>query len=275
MKYRMVPLLLIVVLLAAPASLVAQNVLEAQSTGTKLWVTAGVKGWFGSWNVFADEKVLITDQMPLYDQYGNLVGYGSAYLEGKESATGFLGGPYLSIKAGQFTGTVMFQPTISSFQPKLPVKGYDQYGNQITVYDARTGQPVGDLTTTIKRQDINLIAMYAIVPEFSVFGNLKFLNYNFTYNFMNVSGEDKVSYTGFGGGVNGTYRFPGSPAYIYGYLGAIYNTTSTSGYESETVVFFDGGVGYRFIAGGLRVESGSKTGTKTIIGPILSLYYTF
>lgn len=273
MKYRMVPLLLIVVLLAAPASLVAQNVLEAQSKGTKVWVTAGVKGWFGSWNVFADEKVLITDQLPLLDQYGGYIGTGTAFLEGKESATGFLGGPYVSVKAASFTGSLTFQTTVSTFDPKMSIKGYDPNGNPVPVYF--NGQPVGDFTTSIKRQDINLIAMYALVPEFSVFGNLKFLNYNFTYSFMGQSEESKISYTGFGGGVNGTYRFPGSRAYLYGYLGAIYNTTSTKDFENETVVFFDGGVGYRFIAGGLRVESGSKTGTKTLIGPVLSLYYTF
>jgi len=259
--------------LAGTSATLSQDVLQAGYRGPKIWVTAGLKGWYGSWNIFSDTKEFL-GYINIYDQYGNYLGTGTAYLEGKESAGGFLGGPYVSVKVGSFTGSISFATTVSSFEPSLSVRGYDQYGAPVPVYDAY-GRPVGDLTTSISRQDFNLLALYSVRPEFGIFGTLKLLSYKWKVSFMGYSVEEKANYTGFGGGINSTYRFPGSPMYLYGYLGALYNSTSTSGMSNETVFFFDGGLGYRFVAAGIRVESGAKDGTRTILGPVVSLYYTF
>lgn len=215
--------------------------------------TVGAKAWLATWNI------------PIQSLPGT---------EQSDYSNAILLGPYLSFRAGKFAATASYSKSAKTFEATAKNAG--------VYYVGFNGNRV------LTREDINVFVNYSVMPEISLFLNLKLLKYNMkdalTYiNTANGKFEQKFNGTGFGGGVQITVPFTGnSPLYSFISTGAVLNSfksDQSSETGSELLYFFDGGVGYRFLptmvgaALGLRVENGKDT--RTIIGPTTNIFYTF
>ncbi len=235
---------------------------------TQVRVTAGAKGWYASWNL-PIEKLPGTDQ--------------------SDFSSAILTGPYLSFRISQFAATFSYSTSVKTFDATASNPGIYFYGF--------------NGNRKLNREDINVFVNYSLIPEISVFANLKLLTYKvedaLTYiNNSQRQDHTKISGTGIGLGIQVATSFGGgSPLYTFFSTGIVSNSFQVKEYTikineqiipdvsydsppgSELLYFFDGGLGYRFLpsnlgaALGLRVENGKDT--KTIIGPTANLFYTF
>jgi len=253
MRHHLRTVVLLAALCALPASLLSQDVLRSQSLGPKIRVTAGLKGWYGSWNIFGQlSESGATYLAPIYWRDGS--GDHTGYLVGEmksSSAGGMMGGPYVAVAVGPFSATLAYSATLSSFKGDYEAPaGYHSLQEVDGYYTVDA--PNSSASMTMKRQDINLTLLYKFIPEFGIFGTLRFFKYTgvseVSFVGTSASHESSVNYTGFGGGISSTVMFPNSRMYLFGHLGVLSDVSSESGFPSETVVFFDGGVGYQFIA---------------------------
>ena len=188
-------------------------------------------------------------------------------------SSAILAGPFLGVRTGKWSFTASYARTVTTFDATTRSPGYLTIG-----YNANR---------KLSREDINVFASYALIPELSLFSNLKILNYKLrdavTYiNRENADFETSVSGIGLGLGVQIAAPFSdGSPLYTFTSIGAVLNAFKakpTNETGSELVYFLDGGLGFRFLPTmltatlGIRVENGKDS--KTIIGPTGNLFFT-
>lgn len=230
-------------------------------------VTAGVKGWYATWNI------------PIDAEQG---------VEQSSYSPAFMAGPYLSIRIRDFSVTGTYSTSVAHFEttaknPGVYVLGFNG-------------------TRIVSRQDINLFLNYSISPEVTLFFNYKRLDYTMNEALAYITGlqartKQKFEGTGYGLGLQITVPFSGgSPLYSFMSMGAVANSfvskdaiitfvgygTQTIPQEdegSEVLFFLDAGLGMRFLPSafggslGIRVENAQDT--KTIFGPVVNLFYTF
>jgi len=222
--------------------------------------TVGAKGWLASWNLI-EAKTSFTgeyagDGTPIYEKV-------------KALSWGFMAGPYATLSVSNFSTTLSYAAALATFDSEYSLVAPD-------------GSPLVDQSNrpivapfSVKRQDINLVALYRFIPEFGLFINGKLLLYSYSASLFGqkILDTSKTAFT-IGGGIVGSYVFPETGGLaVYGYLGALYNTDKD--FDNEILLLVDAGLAYRYIALGFRLESGKETGSKTTLGPTLSIFYTF
>jgi hypothetical protein len=241
-------------------------------------VTAGVKAWAPTWNLTIARE---------------------SGVEQSDYSPALMTGPYVMLRYSDVSLTGYYTASLRHFEATAVNPGSYTMGFAGT--------------RLVSRQDVNLLLQYAVTPEFSLFGTAKFLTYELhdALSYINgMQGKFRQTFrgTGFGGGVNIGMPFSGRSRF-YAFLSAgalanayrsddavatlIYGGQSVevpvanggagngagSDTGSELLYFLDAGVGYLIpgsnagISAGLRVENGKST--KTILGPTLSLFYSF
>jgi hypothetical protein len=225
-------------------------------------ITLGAKGWLANWNLLSDEKFL-TGEYAQGSQGESVPIYGTF----KPLSWGFMAGPYGTISMGSFSATISYAAALATFNTEYREVADD--GTPVTIY----GQPIV-VPVNVKREDINIVATYRFVPEFGLFVNGKFLLFSYSASFMDTKIDDSQKPFTIGGGIVSSYSFPQTNGLtVFGYLGALYNTDKD--FDNEVTFLLDAGLAYRYVALGFRLEAGKDTGSKTTLGPTLSLFYTF
>ena len=217
-------------------------------------VSFGAKVWYATWNL----DISLVPTGTISSDYSAAV----------------LAGPYISVRSGKISGTLSYSTTSKTFDADLKNDGKYYVGF--------------NMNRVLSRDDINAFLNYSVMPEISLFLNVKYLKYKIldAYTYINKSEfrfTQSVDVIGVGGGVQISVPFTGgSPFYSFLSTGAVANSFKdpTSGETgTELLYFVDSGLGYRFlpsnfgIAVGLRVENGKDT--KAIVGPTGNIYYTF
>lgn len=234
------------------------NSLHAQKSPAVRF-TIGAKGWLASWNLIKDQTSFTGeyagDGTPIYEKW-------------KALSWGLMAGPYVTLSVGNFSTTISYAAALATFNTEYSWVADDgsplYYNNQAIVSP-----------TSVKRQDVNLVAVYRFVPEFGLFVNGKLLLYSYSASLFgqNILDNSSTAFT-IGGGIVSSYVFPETGGLaVYGYLGALYNTNTD--FDNEVVFLVDAGLAYRYVALGFRLEAGKDTGSRTTLGPTLSIYYTF
>ncbi len=235
------------------------NSLHAQKSPAVRF-TVGAKGWMASWN-------LIQDQTSFTGEYA---GDGTPiYGKWKALSWGLMAGPYVTMSVGAFSTTISYAATLSTFDTEYSLVTQDG-----TPFVDQSNRPIV-APVNVKRQDVNLVAVYRFVPEFGLFVNGKLLLYSYSASLFgqNILDNSSTAFT-LGGGIASSYVFPETGGLAaYGYLGALYNTNTN--FDNEVIILVDAGLAYRYVALGFRLEAGKDTGSKTTLGPTLSIYYTF
>ena len=247
MVRRMKRLLLECVLVVNALLLIVSPGLRSQTR-----VTVGMKSWYAKWNI----------------PFEQVEGGGQS-----EYSFAFLAGPFLQLRIGNLSGTLMFMRTTIPYQATMNNPGLFDYG-----YNA-------NVNTT--RQDFNLYLNYSVIPELTIFLNGKMMLYKTMMRWRWIDGnkgssDELLTVAGIGSGVQISIPFSGgSNFYSFISTGGLYNVKISDKNVptlTELLYFLDSGIGYRFapsafgVSFGIRAEAGYYT--DVIMGPAANLFYT-